>query len=160
MTPEAIGARLTGCYRAIHATAMRDAPICNDALAVEGIGFRDVSGLALGAVITPWFLNLFVAPLDSAQNLPKGALKLRFPAGEIEFAVSALEEFGPLASCSLFSPMSEFADQDAAREAARAALDFLFNAPEAAPAPPREGLDRRAFFGRRRGRAQSDEARP
>jgi [NiFe] hydrogenase assembly HybE family chaperone len=162
MSAGAIAERLTAIYRDIHRRAMRDAPICNDALAVEAVGFRDFGELALGVIVTPWFANLIAAPLDDTQPFDAATLHLRFPAGDAEFNVSELDGFGRIASCSLFSPMDAFADQDAARATARAALDALFDAH--LHDPPRaervgDALDRRAFFGRRR-RAEEDGAAP
>ncbi|ATQ67063.1 [NiFe]-hydrogenase assembly chaperone HybE [Methylosinus trichosporium] len=163
MNAGAIAERLAAIYREIYRRAMRDAPICNDALAVEAVGFRDFGDLALGVMVTPWFANLIAAPLDDAQSFDAATLRLRFPAGDAEFNVSELDGFGRIATCSLFSPMDAFADQDAARATAQAALDALFDAH--LHDPPRAEraaatLDRRAvFFGRRR-RAEEDGAAP
>lgn len=163
----ALGAQLAALYRDIHRTTMSGVPICNDALAVEAIGFRRFGDYVLGVVVTPWFANLVAAATDadSAQRLfPDSArLRLRFPAGDVEFNVSELEGFGRLVSCSLFSPMSEFSDHDAARTAAQTALDALFDphlhdAPKEEPA--RGGFDRRALFGGRRRRDSNEETAP
>jgi len=150
MTAETIGERLAALYRDIDATAMRGEPICNDALEVEAIGFREFTGYLLGVVTTPWFLNLIVAEsCDSeAPRLPSGALRLHFPAGAVDFAVRDMEGFGRLASCALISPMFDFPDQETARAAACAALAALFEPNLHRPPPkPRAGLDRRALFG-------------
>lgn len=150
MSAEAIGAKLAAVYCDIEATAMRDAPICNSALRVEAIGFRDFSGCAVGVVVTPWFLNLIAAPSceSEAQDLAGASLQLRFPAGDVDFTVSAVDGFGRIASTSLFSPMFDFADQAAARDVALAALAALFDADLHARAqPPMAAMDRRALFG-------------
>ncbi len=80
-------ARLEQMYLYIWATSMHDLPFVNPALSVEEIGFRrwqcanpsahgttplppamlvddagDASGDWVGAVITPWFINLFLLP--------------------------------------------------------------------------------------------------
>lgn len=162
----AAGARLADLYREIHRTAMSGVPICNDALAVEAFGFRDFDRYAVGVIVTPWFANLVaIAPrVDDWPSLFPNVsrLCLRFPAGEVDFNVSELDGFGRFASCSLFSPMSEFADQDSARLAALAALDALFDSRlhEASPEKPsvRSGLDRRALFGGRRRQERNGEA--
>ena len=103
-------------------------------------GFQNFAGYVLGIVVTPWFLNLIVAesPGIGQSALPTNALRLRFPAGDVDFGLSELKGFGRLASCSLFSPMSEFLDQQAARAAATAALGALFDPHlHDAPAKPR-----------------------
>lgn len=48
-------------------------------------------------------------------------------AGRVGFVVGRLEGFGRVDSCSLFSPMGDFADHAAARAVAVAALDQLFD---------------------------------
>jgi [NiFe] hydrogenase assembly HybE family chaperone len=160
----AIAERLAAIYRDIHRGAMRDVPICNDALEVEPIGFRDFSDHIVGVIVTPWFASLVATPRearDAAPFAPDGRIALRFPAGEVEMTVSALDGFGPIATCSLFSPMTEFADHAAAQLAVRAALDALFDSHlhDAPREATREnGLDRRALFGARRVGAPSEAA--
>ena len=164
MSPEAIGQRIAAVYGDIQATAMRGAPICNDALVVEAAGFQNFAGFVLGVVVTPWFLNLIVveSPGIGQLTLPTEALRLRFPAGDVDFSLGELKGFGRLASCSLFSPMSEFLDQQAARSAATAALGALFDPHlHGAPGKPRtpgEKLDRRALLIGRRGPPRDEAA--
>jgi hypothetical protein len=69
-------------------------------------------------------LNLIGAESQEVGQpaLPTHSLRLRFPAGDVDFSPSELKGFGRLVSCSLFSPMSEFFDQLAARAAAATAL--------------------------------------
>ncbi|BBU60203.1 hydrogenase expression/formation protein HupJ [Methylosinus sp. C49] len=159
------GEKLADFYRRVHATSMRDSGLCNEALEVEPVGFRDFGPYALGVIVTPWFANLVVAaPREGAEApFPDPArLQLRFPAGDVDFNVSEIDGFGRIAACSLFSPMDDFADHDAACTAARAALDALLD-PALNETPKREpepanALDRRALFGgRRRG---DEEASP
>ena len=159
------GETLADFYRRVHETTMRASGVCNEALEVEAVGFRDFGPYALGVMVTPWFANLVVtAPREGADApFPDPAtLKLRFPAGDVDFNVSEIPGFGQIAACSLFSPMDEFADHAAAQIAARAALDALLD-PTLNEAPKREPepaspLDRRALFGGRRHAA--DEAAP
>jgi [NiFe] hydrogenase assembly HybE family chaperone len=109
-------------------------------------------------------LNLIGAesPEVGQPALPTHSLRLRFPAGDVDFSPSELKGFGRLVSCSLFSPMSEFFDQLAARAAVATALGALFdphlhNAPER-PRAPDEKLDRRALLIGRRGPPRGEEA--
>jgi [NiFe] hydrogenase assembly HybE family chaperone len=149
MSAQAIGEALAARYREIESKAMRDAPICNAALQVKAIGFREFDGYAVGIILTPWFINLVAAqkPSNTAPALPLGALSLSLPAGSIEFTVTELEGFGRLASCSLFSPLSEFPDQETACAVAQEALDAAFDPGLHATKPePRPPLDRRAFL--------------
>jgi [NiFe] hydrogenase assembly HybE family chaperone len=52
----------------------------------------------------------------------------RFPAGRFDFLVGEEAGLGRYQMCSLFSPVLEFEDQEAARIAGRAALAALFDA--------------------------------
>ena len=127
-----------GCRAA--AERLRGLPIFNPALQVEAVGFRVWEGQWLGVVVTPWFMNLTLAPADLAQwtRLPvRGKRKVRFPAGDFEFIGAEDPLAGEFQTCSLFSPMGEFADQEGARLVARLSLQALFDAghAEAPPAP-------------------------
>ncbi|MFY9656466.1 MAG: [NiFe]-hydrogenase assembly chaperone HybE [Methylocystis sp.] len=150
MSAQAIGDALAARYREIESKAMRNAPICNAALQVEAIGFREYDGYAVGIILTPWFINLVAAetqPSGKASGLPLGPLPISLPAGSIEFTVVELEGFGRLASCSLFSPLFEFPDQETACAVAQEALDAAFDPGlHAAKPEPRPPLDRRAFL--------------
>jgi [NiFe] hydrogenase assembly HybE family chaperone len=166
--PRTVANELAAVYREIYRATMCGVPICNDALAVEAVGFRNFEQYVVGVVVTPWFLNLVAVAQEAtftaapAANAP--AVRLRFPAGDVDFNVSELEGFGRLASCSLFSPMSEFANHDAAREAAQAALNALLDpclneGPCQRASTAVNGIDRRALFGGRR-KESSDEVAP
>lgn len=143
------GELLAGVYREIGARAMHDLPIYNDALGVEAIGFRRFNGTIVGIMVTPWFMNVIMPASADAQA---GAMqRMRFPTGDIEFVVSQVSPIGPIASCSLFSPMSEFADMDVARATAEAALAELMLPADSEEAvrrrePATPPIDRRNFL--------------
>lgn len=152
----ATGERLQAIYAQVYERAMRDVPICNPALAVESVGFRPWGALSLGIVVAPWFMNLVLAGRGAAplpQAVPGATRAVALPAGQIDFIVGELDDFGPIWTCSLFSPMDEFADQAAAVAAATAALDEIVAPPQRAPQSPdapaalaSAGLDRRALL--------------
>ncbi|MBL1256869.1 [NiFe]-hydrogenase assembly chaperone HybE [Methylocystis sp. Sn-Cys] len=150
-----IGETLAGLYAGVRAGPMRDVPICNDALDVEAIGFRAFGETAVGIVVTPWFMNLIVVPEPPVAS--GASVRVAVPAGDVECVSAQLDGFGAILACSLFSPMFEFSDMSAAREAAREAMKALFD-PELLdqkPAPKPAGLDRRALL---RGRLATEEA--
>jgi [NiFe] hydrogenase assembly HybE family chaperone len=157
--------RLLTMYQRIWEDSMHDMPFINPVLSVEVLGFRRWSGDWVGAVITPWFLNLFVLPGGGAlwSDRPSGEHgKIAFPVGVLEFIadddISA--EIPAYQYCPLFAPVGQFATQVAARAAAEDALAALFTAPPteqtvaADSPPPSEQPDpsRRAFFRRVTGR--------
>jgi len=133
-------ARLEEHFRDIHRRVIADAPIRGAALDLACVGFCAWDYKCLGVLVTPWFMNLVLAPVSSFSATQSVA----FPCGAIEFRTSDLPGFGPMAMCSLFSPIEEFADQLGAIATAQAALDALFDprlldstpAQEAAPTAP------------------------
>ncbi len=151
--------RLAAAFGAIHAARMRGLPVVNERLAVEAVGFRRWNGRWLGVLITPWFMSLVLLPDDAPgarwQSLRPGAsAAYQFPAGVFEFIGGREDTVGEYQTCSLFSPVFEFADQATARATAEAALAALFDTPAAARAAP---VSKRAFL---RGRwAGGDEER-
>ncbi len=125
-------AALEEAFTEIAETRMAGLPVCNDALRVQAHGFRPwEEGRLLGALITPWFLNLIILPSDSDDwhAVRTGTeVEVVFPAGPCGFLHAHEERIGPYLSCSLFSPVFEFADQDMAVQAAEAALQALLGA--------------------------------
>ncbi|MBF5096308.1 [NiFe]-hydrogenase assembly chaperone HybE [Azospirillum sp. INR13] len=123
-------ARLEAAFREIHTAQMRGLPIVNDALAVKAVGFRRHDERWLGALVTPWFLNLVLLPGegDDWSTLIPGAKELiEFPSGWYEFVHANRKGVGAYKACSLFSPMFEFASMLQATETALAALVSLFD---------------------------------
>ncbi|MGB0683818.1 MAG: [NiFe]-hydrogenase assembly chaperone HybE [Magnetovibrionaceae bacterium] len=121
---------LVSAHRQIQETGMRDVPILNLSLQVETIGFRSLGDDWIGMLITPWFINLVLLPGDCTAFRARQTgdkVKYSLPAGRFEFIVGHLEGYGVLPSCSLFSPVTEFENQDAARIAAQAAIEAIFD---------------------------------
>lgn len=155
----AIGERLAALYRIVGERSMSDLPVYNPALGVESIGFHAYEGWALGIVVTPWFMNIVLAPLDDSGGdvaAPGATVRRALPAASFDFTVGALDGFGRIESCSLFSPMFDFADPASARATAEAALaairDTQFERTDAddsaqAPRRPTAGpIDRRSLL--------------
>ncbi len=125
--------RLVAAFRAA-AVRMQGLPICNPALDVEAIGFAPWNGHWLGVVLTPWFMNLVLAPLDpdAWTSLPPGEKRsCRFPAGDYDFIAARDPVAGEYRMCSLFSPVLEFDDQATAVLVAGLAREALFDAQNA-----------------------------
>jgi len=139
--------KLANAYRRA-ALAMKGLPIYNPTIAVEAVGFRSHEGRQVGVMVTPWFMNIAALPSVEDQRVwvTGGTVRLTFPSGEYDFMVSDLPEFGLIANCSLFSPMSEFTDHEAAQVAAVAAADALFEKDEPEPTPARV-VSRRQLLG-------------
>lgn len=156
---------LLAMYRRILSAGAIAPDLLNPALAVDIAGFRRYRGDWIGAVVTPWFLRLFVLPGGGElwrDVAPGERLQLEFPAGQLEFVAEAAPgaEVPACLYCPLLPSVSELASQDAALEIAMAAFTTLFSplaavADEAAaPAAgePAAPVDRRGFFRRLAGR--------
>jgi len=149
-----VALRLDTLYRAIDARSMRGLPIHNPCLEVQTVGFRLYRGWVLGALVTPWFMNLVLAEIVGGPPLPAAgpgeSHSLDLPVGSLEFVVGDVEGFGRLDSLSLFSPMASFDDPAVTRVTAAAAMEALFepvpSGPAATLAAPRNRRD--LLFGR------------
>ena len=113
---------------------------------------------ALGILLTPWFMNLVWLPQDAGVALANEVRTLG--KEKLSFMVANEAGIGPYQMCSLFSPVFEFASQEAARETAQEVLRLLRIMPEPPPPPPPapkvEAPSRRAFL---TGRFGTGEAR-
>lgn len=123
------------------AVRMEGLHFVNPHLRVEPVRFAAWNGHWLGVLVTPWFMNLVLAPRDPAAwtSLRLGGKRhFTFPAGDYEFIGARDPACGEFAMCSLFSPMLEFASHAQAVEVATHALAALFDPRNASddPAPP------------------------
>ncbi len=124
-------------FTEIATTRMAGLPICNPALAVETIAFRQSdAGHWVGALVTPWSINLLCLPGHSAwPALTAGNhFDWQFPSGTYEFIVAEESRLGNYHLCSLFSPAGEFSSHEQARLTALAAITALFQPPMEPPA--------------------------
>ena len=125
--------RLAAAFEAA-AARMAGLAFVNPALEVEAVGFAPWDGHWLGVLVTPWCMNLILAPRDPAHwpRVAQGACRrYRFPAGDFDFIGAHDIAAGEYQMCSLFSPAQEFADQPTARLVAQLARAALFDAANA-----------------------------
>lgn len=147
-------AALEALFRAIAATRMQGIALLNPRLAVQAVGFeRAEDGSLQGILVTPWFMNLVRLPGDGESAAVAGAGRVvAIGAERFEFIGAHEPGFGAYEVCSLFSPMAEFEDQEAALATASQVLAILRQPPPrpplaaapAAPMPSRRAL----LFGR------------
>jgi [NiFe] hydrogenase assembly HybE family chaperone len=130
---------LERAFARIERERMRDVPILNPRLRVEAVGFRPWQGHWIGVLVTPWFMNAMVLPGAGAGWPARNggdAHVWPLPIGPCEFIAGREDEIGEYHLCSLMSPVLQLEDQDAARIAARAALDTLLSPPAPQEEPP------------------------
>jgi len=145
-------AALERVFETVRATRMADVPMLNERLRVAALGFRDWQGVRVGALVTPWSINLVILPGAAPDAPPLARLRAgetrcwSFPSGSYEFHGHEEATLGTYQQCSLFSPVFEFETHEDACAAAQAALEALFGAPQPAVPPPATTLSRRALL--------------
>lgn len=133
---------LENVFNAVSAGSMRQLPVLNPALAVKAVGFERFGDDWPGVLLTPWFMNLLLLPGEFSawrELSPGQTFEQSFPGGCFRFTVGRQTRLGSYGQCSLFSPMWQFADQNAALTAAQSALQGLLTVP-AAPVLSRRDL--------------------
>jgi [NiFe] hydrogenase assembly HybE family chaperone len=141
-------AEIETVFRDIERSRMAGLPVLNTALAVEAVGFVLWQRNWIGALITPWFLNLMLLPGIGGEwnSVPEGKrVTWRLPGGEYRFYSGVEAAIGEYHALSLRSPMGDVADQAAARTAAQHALAVALTSPAPADGPD---PSRRGFLGR------------
>lgn len=121
-------ALLEAAFRRIEHERMAGLPLLNPALAVRALEFGRWQGQWLGALVTPWFMNLVLVPGDAAtwRHTADGErVFYSFAAGSFAFLGSHEPEVGEFQTCSLVSTMSRFTDLASACLTARIALRML-----------------------------------
>jgi [NiFe] hydrogenase assembly HybE family chaperone len=134
-------ARLAEAYRGVQ-KHMEGLGFLNPALSVETVAFAPWEGRWLGVLVTPWSINLALAPCDPSAWRAVGRgdkIRYAFPAGEYEFIGATDDVVGELQVCSLFSPVQQFEDQATARLVATLAREALFDPQHAKTPDPTEG---------------------
>ena len=145
--PADFAERLVAAYRVID-RRMRELPIYNPQLAVEAVDFQPSGALLVGAMITPWFLNLVAA----GPPLPRqgDTVELSLPGGRFAAMAASPEGVDHLA-VPLVSPVLHLVDQPAARALAAESLRLARIAPKDAgggdPKAASTTLGRRSLLG-------------
>jgi [NiFe] hydrogenase assembly HybE family chaperone len=143
-----ISSTLEAVFQRILTQRMQDMPLLNSALQVQALDFQEWQAEWLGILITPWFMNLILLPgahSDGWQAAVGSSIQRQFPYGSFDFTLADDAEIGRYAQCSLFSPMFQFTEQQAAVEAGQAALQTLLATPQPRSVSRRELL--RGFIG-------------
>ncbi|MEA1648455.1 [NiFe]-hydrogenase assembly chaperone HybE [Nitrospirillum sp. BR 11164] len=128
----ALSTRIEAAFARIAVTRMAGVPVMNPALSVALRGLHRHCGHWVGVLVTPWFMNLLLVPVaDEAPRRVGEKAALALPSGSYEAIWGREDELGGYWSCSLFSPMFDFVDQETAIATADAALMEIMAMPEA-----------------------------
>lgn len=131
---------LTQVFEHIAQTRMQGLGLLHPALRVQAVGFVEVPQpdqppCLQGVLITPWFMSLMRLPLEARHGVglrPGLSSSRSFAAQRCDFIAAHEPRLGLYESCSLCSPMADFADQTAAVLTAHEVLRLM--AISAAPA--------------------------
>lgn len=148
---ETLRLALEQMFEQIHRHRMWGLPVLNPRLQVQVVGLRRWRGDWLGVLVTPWVMSLIALPRrDRVHEIGAvGSGRVRdFPSGAYEFIAGDQPGIGPYETCSLFSPMHVFSDQEAAVATAWEVMALLIKpatgtgpAPQRNPLQPREDPD-------------------
>lgn len=148
-------AQVEAYFRRVLVERMAGLPFLNPALHVAATSFMRLEGDWLGAVVTPWCLQLMLLPGGGTlwADIPAGERRaVALPVGAIEFIADAGEAGLPAFHyCPLIAPVGDIADMAAACQAAHDALATVIALPvEMAvglePTSKQPNLSRRAFL--------------
>ncbi|MFW2373330.1 MAG: [NiFe]-hydrogenase assembly chaperone HybE [Gammaproteobacteria bacterium] len=117
-------------FRVIDKERMQGLPFYNPQLSVEGIDFQQIELGYVGALVTPWFINIILLYEKPPQtSTPQGNwLRHHFPSGEHEFMAGEDEQLGRYDFISLASPTSKYKSQQQACDFARKKLKNIVSA--------------------------------
>ena len=136
--------QLTAVFTRIGEDSMKDIGLYNPALTVEAVGFRRWEDWLAGILVTPWFMNFILLPVDPAQLAgPEIGTRRRvaMPCGEVTCTIGEVDEIGRYLASSLYSPMGRFDVHQVAAATAWAAVNKFFQMPEVEE--PAEGCAKR-----------------
>lgn len=107
---------------------MRGLPILNPRLAVEATAVRSLGEHLVCVLISPWFMNLVLLPgTDEWSDSDQGeSFEVELPRESLEFSVCHEDDLGTYLTAVLFRTVSDFPDQDTARDVAMEILQELF----------------------------------
>jgi len=124
-----VEATLETVFRDIAETRMAGLPICNAALRVQAVGFREWQGHWVGVLVTPWTISLALMPGDKSplKTLgPDEKMSWEFPSGKYEFMALNEPALGTCQTCSLISPVIDIERHEDAVKIAEQVMDALF----------------------------------
>ena len=121
--------KLEATFTDIANTRMAGLPICNEALHVQAVGFREWNEHWVGVLVTPWTISLVLMPGEKGPLKvlgPDEKMKWEFPSGSYEFMGLNETALGTCQVCSLISPVIDVVSQKDAVSIAGQVMEALF----------------------------------
>ncbi|WP_419796528.1 MAG: [NiFe]-hydrogenase assembly chaperone HybE [Terasakiella sp.] len=130
LSPSQAAEKLEACFNKIWKENMAGIQILNNDLVVEAVEFQQWDERVIGMMVTPWFINLIMLPKEG-ENWECTKLgereKFNFPQKECPIMINEIEGFGFCKTYSLYSPVNDFPNPEAARIAAAIFLRDLLD---------------------------------
>ena len=126
----AVEEKLEAVFNDIANTRMAGLPICNPAVRVQAVGFREWQEHWVGVLITPWTISLALMPGEKAPLKSLGAdekMTWEFPSGSYEFMGLNEPALGTCQICSLISPVIDIGRHEDAVSIAEQVMAALFS---------------------------------
>ena len=121
--------KVEAVFKDIADTRMAGLPICNEALRVQAVGFREWQEHWVGVLVTPWTISLVLMPGTNGPLRvlgPDEKMTWEFPSGKYEFMGLNETALGTCQICSLISPVVDVASQEDAVSIAGQVMEALF----------------------------------
>lgn len=121
--------KLEAVFKNIAATRMAGLPICNEALRVQAVGFREWNDHWVGVLVTPWTISLVLMPgaVGPLKTLgPDEKMSWEFPSGKYDFMGLNEPALGTCQTCSLISPVVHVERHEDAVAVAEQVMTALF----------------------------------
>jgi [NiFe] hydrogenase assembly HybE family chaperone len=125
----AVEQKLEAVFTDIAETRMAGLPICNEALHVQAVGFREWQEHWVGVLVTPWTISLVLMPGDKGPLKTLGQderMSWEFPSGKYDFMGLNEPALGTCQTCSLISPVIDFERHEDAVKVAEQVMEALF----------------------------------
>ncbi len=122
--------KLEAVFNVIAHTRMAGLPICNEAVQVQAVGFREWQAHWVGVLVTPWTISLVLMPGENTPLKTLGAdekMTWEFPSGSYEFMGLNEPALGTCHICSLISPVIDVERHEDAVGIAEQVMVSLFS---------------------------------
>jgi [NiFe] hydrogenase assembly HybE family chaperone len=126
----AVEQKLEAVFKNIANTRMAGLPICNEAMRVQAVGFREWQEHWVGVLITPWTISLVLMSGEKGPLKMLGAdekMTWAFPSGNYEFMGLQESALGTCQICSLISPVIDVERHEDAVSIAEQVMAALFS---------------------------------